>query len=46
MMESYRHSLGFDKLVTDVFGQEDAQEAMEVSMGLDSMKVVVGRMKG
>jgi hypothetical protein len=46
MMESYRHSLGFDKLVTHVFGQEDAQEAMEVSMGLDSMKVVVGRMKG
>ena len=45
MMESYRHSLGFDRLVTHVFGQEEAQEAMEVSMGLDSMKVVVGRMK-
>jgi hypothetical protein len=46
MMENYRNTIHFEKLVSHVFGQEDAQEAMGVSMGPDSMKVVVGRMKG
>ncbi|MDA4113714.1 MAG: alcohol dehydrogenase catalytic domain-containing protein [Thaumarchaeota archaeon] len=46
MMESYRNAIHFEKLVSHVFAQEDAQEAMRISMGLDSMKVVVGRMKG
>jgi len=45
MMESYRSSIHFERMVTHVFGQEEAQEAMDVSMGMDSMKVVVGRMK-
>jgi threonine dehydrogenase-like Zn-dependent dehydrogenase len=45
MMETYRNTIHFEKLVTHVFGQEDAREAMRVSMGPDSMKVVVGRMK-
>jgi threonine dehydrogenase-like Zn-dependent dehydrogenase len=46
MMESYRNTIHFEKLVSHVFAQEGAQEAMGVSMGPDSMKVVVGRMKG
>lgn len=45
MMDSYASAIPFEKLVTHVFGQEDAQDAVETSMGLDSMKVVVGRMK-
>ncbi len=45
MMDSYRSIIPFEKLVSHVFEQEDAQEAMKVSIGIDSMKVVVGRMK-
>jgi threonine dehydrogenase-like Zn-dependent dehydrogenase len=45
MMESYRDIIPFEKMVTHRFDQEDAKEALETSMGLDSMKVVVGRMK-
>ncbi len=45
MMDAYASTIPFQKMVTHVFGQEDATEAMETSMGADSMKVVVGRMK-
>lgn len=45
MMDSFSSTIPFEKLVTHVFGQEDAQEAVETSMAMDSMKVVVGRMK-
>jgi threonine dehydrogenase-like Zn-dependent dehydrogenase len=45
MMDAYSSAIPFGKLVTHVFGQEDAQEALETSMGTESMKVVVGRMK-
>jgi threonine dehydrogenase-like Zn-dependent dehydrogenase len=45
MMESYRQMIPFQKMVTHRFGPEDARDALETSMGLDSMKVVVGRMK-
>ncbi len=46
MMESYRQMIPFHKMVTHRFGPEDAREALETSMGPDSMKVVVGRMGG
>ena len=44
MMEAFGSTIPFEKLVTHVFGQEEAQRAMETSMGTESMKVVVGRM--
>jgi threonine dehydrogenase-like Zn-dependent dehydrogenase len=44
MMESYRGIIPFERMVSHTFAQEDAQEAMKVSMGLNSMKVVVGRL--
>lgn len=46
MMESHRGLIPFDRMVSHIFAQEDAQKAMEVSIGPDSMKVVVGRMDG
>jgi threonine dehydrogenase-like Zn-dependent dehydrogenase len=45
MMESYREAIQFEKMVTHRFDQEDAKDALDTSMGLESMKVVVGRMK-
>src|SRR5438552_18535503 len=45
MMESYRETIPFERMLTHRFDPEDAEDALETSMGLDSMKVVVGRMK-
>jgi threonine dehydrogenase-like Zn-dependent dehydrogenase len=45
MMDAYRNSIPFGKLITHRFDVEDATQAIEVSMSPDSGKVALGPMK-
>jgi threonine dehydrogenase-like Zn-dependent dehydrogenase len=45
MMDAYRNSIHFEKMVTHRFDVEEATKAIEVSMSPDSGKVALGSMK-